>query len=135
MNKSHTRRLLSRFQPRFEVLEDRAVPATGIIQGMVFEDLNGNNAFDVGEPGLANRNVFIDTNANAVRDVGELSVVTGASGEYQFTGLAAGNYRVALEGTGGWMQTSPAPFPGPGLRGGGEPLLRHAQLHHGINLA
>src|SRR5262249_1498201 len=42
------------------------------------------------------------------RDSGEPHTTTDASGNYAFTGLAAGTYTVAEEGQPGWRQTAPA---------------------------
>jgi hypothetical protein len=64
------------------------------ISGNIVKDLNGNGLKEGGEPGLAGVTVFIDANKNGIKDASEKSVLTGASGSYTFTGLAAGTYRI-----------------------------------------
>ena len=59
------------------------------------------------EPGLANWIVYIDANENGQRDSGERFTTTDASGNYQFTGLAAGTYVVREEYQAGWTVTRP----------------------------
>jgi hypothetical protein len=88
-----------------EQLEDRLAPAT--IEGTVWHDLNQNGARDAGEPLLAGRTVYLDVNGNGSFDAGESSQITGANGDYSFTGLGAGNHAVGLVGQAGWVQTSP----------------------------
>lgn len=69
-------------------------PATGNIDGFVFEDLNGNGIQDAGEPGLAGRYVYLDYNNNAQRDANEPILVTNKNGRYLFKSVKAGSYRV-----------------------------------------
>ncbi len=64
------------------------------IGGLKFNDLNGNGVRDLGDPGLAGVTVFLDTNLNGTLDLGEVSAVTDVSGNYSFTNLGPGTYRV-----------------------------------------
>jgi len=73
------------------------------IRGSVFQDLNGNSFFDLGE-GLSNVTVFLDINGNGLPDSGsdsdgdgilensEPTIVTDASGEYTFADLPEGSF-------------------------------------------
>lgn len=77
--------------------------------GYKFNDLNGNGAWDVGEPGLADWTIYIDLNGNGVLDAGEPTALTDENGHYQFDGLPAGTYvfREVLQD--GWTCTFPDP--------------------------
>jgi hypothetical protein len=101
-----------------EALEDRCVP-TGTIQGTLFEDVNGNGTRDAGEPGLAQAGVtvYLDLNGDRTYQAGEPTALTDAGGNYTFTGLSPGTYAVGQLAPAGFMQTGPAPNPGPGLLG------------------
>jgi|GEM_PF-6979704 len=90
---------------KVERLEDRLALAT--IQGTLWHDLNQDGVRETGEPLLVGRSVYLDTNGNGVFDSGESSQTTGASGEYSFAGLPAGDYAVGVVGQAGWVQTSP----------------------------
>ncbi|MBS1968412.1 MAG: DUF11 domain-containing protein, partial [Chloroflexi bacterium SZAS-1] len=75
---------------------------TGSIGDRVWNDANGNGVQDVGEPGIAGVDVTL-TGAGADGQFGTaddivLTTVTGAAGDYSFTGLAAGAYRVEVDG-------------------------------------
>jgi len=83
-------------------------PDRGSIQGMKFEDLDGDGVKDPGEPGLAEWTIFIDTNGDGLLDGGETSTTTGPNGEYAFTGLLPGTYTIAEQGQDRWVQTAPA---------------------------
>jgi subtilisin-like proprotein convertase family protein len=79
------------------------------ISGTVFRDTNGSGVEAGGDPGLAGRTVFLDTNANGVLDPGEISTTTDANGNYSFTNLPAGAYRVREVTPAGWTQTTASP--------------------------
>ncbi|MCY2991124.1 MAG: FG-GAP-like repeat-containing protein [Planctomycetota bacterium] len=74
------------------------------IHGRLFHDHNrdGSQAGDGSEPGWADWTVYLDWNQNGTLDRGEPSSVTNASGDYAFTGLAPGSYRVAEVSQAGW---------------------------------
>ncbi len=81
---------------------------TSDISGMKFEDLNGNGAFDAGEPGLEGWTIFLDQNDDGVLDAGEPSTVTAADGTYTFAEQLPGTYYVAEQLQAGWTQSYPA---------------------------
>ncbi len=64
------------------------------ISGRAFHDYNGNRIQDSGDPGLPDVTIFLDTNNNGVPDPDETRTTTDASGNYRFTDLAFGSYRV-----------------------------------------
>ncbi len=82
--------------------------ALGSIRGTLWDDVNGDGVFGVGDRGLAGRTVFLDQNQNGLLDPGEASTTTAADGSYAFTGLAPGTYYVAEALPSGWSQTSSA---------------------------
>jgi hypothetical protein len=83
------------------------VTATASISGTVFNDANGNGALDAGEEGIAGRVVYIDSNKDGILDNGEPSTATDAAGYWQFTGLAAGTYRIREQNVAGVRHTDP----------------------------
>ncbi len=75
----------------------------GTIQGFKFYDMDGDGAFDDGEP------LFPD-HVYYVRNFDTLQTDTlriDATGNYSVTGLAAGNYLIWSPNYDGWTQTSP----------------------------
>jgi hypothetical protein len=75
------------------------------IGDLIYNDLNGNGAFNAGEPGVAGVTVFIDLNANAVVDSGEPFDITDGTGAYDIISLATGSYSVRIDNS-----TRPAGF-------------------------
>lgn len=76
----------------------------GTIGDFVFKDVNANNAFDPGEPGLANITLELvtDLNNNGAVDGADAVVATTAtnsSGNYLFQDVPAGNYTVRVTDT------------------------------------
>src|SRR5262249_31301974 len=61
------------------------------------------------DPGLQNWTVFLDTNNNGTLDTGEPSTTTDANGNYTFSGLGQGTYRVREVLQSGWSQTTANP--------------------------
>jgi fimbrial isopeptide formation D2 family protein/uncharacterized repeat protein (TIGR01451 family) len=61
----------------------------------VFEDMNGNGQQDGGEPGLAGATVRL-LNADGTPVLGVSPITTDATGGYNFTQLAPGDYRVEI---------------------------------------
>jgi subtilisin family serine protease len=60
----------------------------GTIQGVVYNDLNGNGTHDPGENGIPNFRVFIDANTNGTWESGtEVSVFTASNGSYFFSNV------------------------------------------------
>lgn len=85
-------------------------PETGSIGDRVWQDTDADRNQDAMEPGIQNVRVTLweDLNRNGVIDAGDRdagSLLTGADGIYNFTGLPAGNYIVDVDGT-----TIPAGF-------------------------
>ena len=74
-------------------------PAPGSISGTVFEDANGNGAFDQGEHGLPEWRVWLG---------GSLSTLTDADGHYLFGNLDPGTYVICEEmPSDTWIETMP----------------------------
>ncbi len=69
--------------------------ATASIAGNVFKDLNANGVLNPGETGLGGARVYLDGNKNGKFDATELMAITDASGNYTFSNLVAGTYRVS----------------------------------------
>ncbi len=84
----------------------------GAVTGTLFNDLNGNNAQDVGDVGLAGRKVFLDVDGDLVWDAAEPFGLTNANGSYRVDGVSAGTpNNVAIEVLNGWKNVAPlAPF-------------------------
>jgi hypothetical protein len=89
-------------------------PATGEIDGIVFNDLNANGVRDTGEPGVAGQLVFLDENKDGQQDGAEPIQVTDANGRFSFTVLPSSeltptSYLIGRLPQFGWRQTHPAP--------------------------
>ncbi len=70
------------------------LPATASICGTVWYDCNANATIDSTEMGRSGVTVYLDANGNGQLDAGETSTTTDSNGNYTFTGLAAGSYKV-----------------------------------------
>jgi hypothetical protein len=92
--------------PTFEPLESRQLLAS-TISGIVFTDANANGRRDVGETGIANQRVFLDTDFDGKLGLNDPSTLTNSKGEYTFSNLTAGVWRVRLVVPSGVRQTSP----------------------------
>jgi SdrD B-like protein/uncharacterized protein DUF4214 len=64
------------------------------IRGSKFLDANGSGTRDSDERGLANWVIYIDVNGNGRRDAGERRTRTDSEGNYSFTNLGPGKYRI-----------------------------------------
>src|SRR4051794_31394569 len=95
----------------FDRLEDRTAPATGSIQGTLWDDTNANQTRDAGEAALAGRTVYLDLDRDGRPGTTEPTTVTAVDGSYGFTGLAPGPYHVAQVLPDGWQQTAPGTYP------------------------
>src|SRR5262249_44052380 len=82
-------------------------PVTGAISGFVYNDLNGNGVKDSGETGIGGRTVYIDSNNNSILDAGENSTTTNSNGQYTFSSMNAGTFKVREVRPAGWTQTFP----------------------------
>lgn len=69
--------------------------------------IDGTLLSNTGTP-LSGRQVFLDTNDNGVFDSGEPTTTTVSSGDYSFTGLAAGTYHVVQVPNAGDTVTTPS---------------------------
>ena len=78
-----------------------------LISGTVFNDLNANGKKDSGEAGLSVWRVFIDSDNDGTWDSTEKSVQTDGSGNFSFTTLPAGTYRLRVVQQSGWKRTTP----------------------------
>jgi sarcosine oxidase gamma subunit len=63
------------------------------ISGTAYNDLNGNDALNSGEPGIAGVTVKL-TGTNGLGQAVSLTTTTASNGTYSFTGLAPGTYSV-----------------------------------------
>ena len=96
----------------------------GVISGTVFQDNNNDGIQQAGEPGLAGVEVTLigeDVFGNPVN----ITVLTDGNGNYAFTGLTAGNYRV--------VQAQPEGFDD-GIDVGGVGTIAGNDEFSGINL-
>ena len=82
------------------------VAPTGGISGMKFNDINGDGVKDPGDGGLSGWTIQLDKDANGTVDA---TTVTDANGNYSFTGLTAGTYRIREVNQVGWIQTTVNP--------------------------
>jgi hypothetical protein len=87
---------------------NKALP--GSIRGQKWHDLDGDGAKEEGEPGLAGWTIFIDENRNELLDSEEQWTTTNENGNYEFTGLAPGEYRVMELPLAGWQSSQPETF-------------------------
>lgn len=78
------------------------------ISGRVINDTNANGRIDVGENGISGVTVAILNGGSSPI----ATAVTTQSGEYRFTGLAAGNYRVVETNLPNYIDTGIIPGPG-----------------------
>jgi len=77
------------------------VPVKGSIGDLVWEDLNYNGVQDAGESGIANVTVRLLDGSNNVL----ASTVTNSSGNYLFSNLNAGSYKVQVVQPSGYLVT------------------------------
>jgi protocatechuate 3,4-dioxygenase beta subunit len=83
------------------------------ISGVVFNDLNGANGRQSGEPGLIGYKVFNDANGNGVQDTSEPTLVTsgntaGIAGQFTVLNVLPGTLRLTVSLPSGWVATTPA---------------------------
>lgn len=90
-------------------LEFQLPPGPATLQGVVFEDRDGNSLQDGPDQGLEGRTVFIDANGTGALEVGEAYTSSLADGSYKFTGLTPGTYRLRQVVPVGWTQTTAVP--------------------------
>jgi protocatechuate 3,4-dioxygenase beta subunit len=83
-------------------------PPGGSIAGTVFADTDADGVKDAGERALANYTIYLDADGDQVYDAGERAVTTDADGNYVFTSVAPGSYRVCEVIPTGWQATVPS---------------------------
>ncbi len=76
------------------------------IAGTVYNDLNGNGAFDAGEPGISG--VTVSRSGGTPSSSG--AATTDGSGNYSLSGLAAGTYSVDYTPPSGFVNTGTKPI-------------------------
>jgi len=74
------------------------------IEGMAFDDVEGNGVLEANETGLANLTINLEQPAGTVIK----SVATSTDGKFAFTDLAAGEYTVSEVVEAGWKLIAPA---------------------------
>ncbi len=79
------------------------------ISGQKFNDLDGQGDKDELDPGLMNWKIFIDANGNGTWEEGEPFQLTDANGNYTFTDINPGTYKIREVGQTGWAQTTANP--------------------------
>jgi hypothetical protein len=84
----------------------------GSISGKIWNDKNSNGTREATEPGAGVWQVYIDSNKNGALDTGELSVKSSAGGNYVFSKLKGGKYRIRIVPQAKWRKT----FPGSSFR-------------------
>ena len=85
-------------------------PDFSSISGVVYNDLNQNGTRTANEGGLAGFTVFLDLDQSGDLSAGDLTVITGANGNYLFEDLPAGTYDIRVVLGPGYIpsdQTSP----------------------------
>jgi hypothetical protein len=95
-------------QYRLNISDVVAPLATGSIRGTVINDVNGNGVKDSIDSGIAGRTVWLDTDLDGVLDSSETRTTTDSSGNYTFSNLAAGAYKVREIRPAGWTQVLPS---------------------------
>ncbi|RLT33789.1 MAG: hypothetical protein DWI57_17310 [Chloroflexi bacterium] len=67
-----------------------------VVSGVVFEDRNGNDTQETGEPGVADATVKLrDPQTRSVQQ--EWETRTGADGHYRFTNIPSGGYELGVQ--------------------------------------
>jgi subtilisin family serine protease len=84
---------------------EKALP--GKIQGIKWNDSDGDGSKDPSESGLADWTIFLDADSNGILDPGETFTTTDIDGNYSFNSLESGTYNVAEVVKDGWKQISP----------------------------
>ena len=80
-----------------------STPPVYTISGLVFNDTNKNGIFDTGEPSLSSWYIELYNSSGALVS----QTVTSGSGEYYFSGLPNGSYRVIEYYDPPWVNTTP----------------------------
>ncbi len=80
----------------------------GSISGFKYDDVNGNGAFDTGEPKLGDWTIRLCADQSCSSELSTTTTATDGSGAYMFTNLPAGTYYVREVQQSGWTGSQPA---------------------------
>ncbi|MFI5378808.1 MAG: SdrD B-like domain-containing protein [Tepidisphaerales bacterium] len=78
----------------------------GSISGVAFVDANSDGVRQAAEKPWAGLRVFLDANGNGVQDPGELGTLTGATGQFAFSNVPIGSYRLVAAIPAGYRVTT-----------------------------
>jgi len=97
-------------------IPDGLIPGPGRIVGTKFNDLNGNSFPEPNEPVVAGIPIYLDINNNGIGEANEPFTITNTAGNYEFSNVPIGTYRVREQLAPGVTQTTvdPAVSVGPG---------------------
>jgi uncharacterized delta-60 repeat protein len=82
--------------------------STAQIQGVFYNDKNGNGKKDAGEPVLPGWQAYADSNNDGVYTPGERIATADSTGTYKLKALPPGTYRIREVRLDGWNRTQPA---------------------------
>jgi uncharacterized protein (DUF2141 family) len=88
--------------------QSTTVVTTGTISGKVFNDTDGDGVLDTGETGRSSVRVYLDKDKDGIFDATEPNKLSDSSGNYSFTGIANGSYRVRIVGVSGFRISTPS---------------------------
>src|SRR5262245_15419349 len=88
-------------RPWLESLEDRCLPALGFLQGVAYDDVNGNDRLDPTDPRLEGAVIRLFRDNTLVA-----ATATEADGSYIFLNLQPGNYRLVQTPPEGYVARS-----------------------------
>jgi len=83
-----------------------ATTTPGVINGIIFNDLNKNDVRDAGEPGLSGWTVWLHKGGKNYNTPIVSTAITDVNGNYSFSNLSFGAYFVEEQEQSGWNQTS-----------------------------
>lgn len=86
---------------QYVIVRNQTCPTTGRITGMKYNDLNKNGTKEANEPGLSGWTITL-RQGNTVA----YTTVTDANGNYEFSNVAPGNYKVREVHQNGWKRRS-----------------------------
>jgi hypothetical protein len=90
------------------VANDFGLTRTAVVRGVVFDDVNGDGQRQTSERGMAGVRIYIDKNNNGKFDKKERTRLTDGDGEWGFSGLQAGKYRIRVVASDDAKVTSPS---------------------------
>jgi hypothetical protein len=98
----------ARFMGFRGVVDNRPTRSRFLISGQLYDDRNGNNLPDPGEPSLPGLGVFLDRNYNGVPDPGEESATTNAAGLFSVREVPTGwSDPLRFAPAAGWRESRP----------------------------